>query len=100
MKALRFHQTGGPESLRYEEAPKPSPNDNQVLVRVYATAITPTEFAWYPTFHTPDGGPRPFPIILGHEFSGVVEEIGPACKGVQIATAGSDSLSVIVEILA
>jgi NADPH:quinone reductase-like Zn-dependent oxidoreductase len=87
MKAIRLHQTGGSESLSYEEAPKPSPNDNQALVRVYATAITPTEFAWYPTFHTRDGGPRPFPIILGHEFSGVVEAIGPACTGVQIGEA-------------
>ena len=84
MKAIRLHQIGGPESLRCEDAPKPTPNDNQVLVRVHATAITPTEFAWYPTFHTPDGGPRPFPIILGHEFSGVVDAIGPACMGVQV----------------
>jgi len=83
MKAIRLHQVGGSESLRYEEAPKPSPTDNQVLVRVYAAAITPTEFAWYPTFHTPEGGNRPFPIILGHEFSGVVEAMGPTCTGVR-----------------
>jgi NADPH:quinone reductase-like Zn-dependent oxidoreductase len=84
MRAIRLHQVGGSESLLYEEAPKPSPKDNQVLVQVYATAITPTEFAWYPTFHTPDGGTRQFPIILGHEFSGVVDAIGPACTGVQV----------------
>jgi NADPH:quinone reductase-like Zn-dependent oxidoreductase len=84
MKAIRLHQVGGSESLLYEEAPKPSPKDNQVLVQVYATAITPTEFSWYPTFHTPDGGTRLFPIILGHEFSGVVNAIGPACTGVQV----------------
>jgi NADPH:quinone reductase-like Zn-dependent oxidoreductase len=84
MIAIRLHQVGGSETLLYEDAPKPSPKDNQVLVRVYATAITPTEFAWYPTFHTPDGATRPFPIILGHEFSGVVDVIGPACMGVQV----------------
>ena len=84
MRAIRLHQVGGSETLLYEDAPKPSPKDNQVLVRVYATAITPTEFAWYPTFHTPDGATRPFPIILGHEFSGVVDAIGPACMGVQV----------------
>jgi NADPH:quinone reductase-like Zn-dependent oxidoreductase len=84
MRAIRLHQVGESESLRCEDAPKPSPKDNQVLVRVHATAITPTEFAWYPTFHTPDGGTRPFPIILGHEFSGVVDAIGSACTGVQI----------------
>jgi len=84
MRAIRLHQVGGSESLRYEDAPKPSPKDNEVLVRVSATAITPTEFAWYPTFHTPDGATRQFPIILGHEFSGVVDAIGPACMGVQV----------------
>jgi NADPH:quinone reductase-like Zn-dependent oxidoreductase len=84
MRAIRLHQVGGPESLRDEEAPKPSPNDDQVLVQVSATAITPTEFAWHPTFHTLDGGARPFPIILGHEFSGVVAAIGPDSDGVRI----------------
>ena len=84
MRAIRLHQVGGSESLRCEDAPKPSPKDNQVLVRVHATAITPTEFAWYPTFHNPEGGTRPFPIILGHEFSGVVDAIGPAFTGVQV----------------
>jgi len=84
MRAIRLHQVGGTESLLYEDAPKPSPKYNQVLVQVYATAITPTEFTWYPTFHTPEGGTRLFPIILGHEFSGVVDAIGPACTGVQV----------------
>ena len=55
-----------------------------MLVRVYATAITPTEFDWYPTFHTPEGGMRPFPIILGHEFSGVVLSFGSGCLGIQV----------------
>ena len=84
MRAIRLHQVDGSKALRSEEAPKLSPEDNQVLVRVSAAAITPTEFAWYPTFHTPEGGNRPFPVILGHEFSGVVEAMGPTCTGVQI----------------
>ncbi|MBX3303182.1 MAG: NADP-dependent oxidoreductase [Nitrospira sp.] len=84
MKAIRLHQVGGPESLRYEDAPKPIPKGTHVLVQVYAAAITPAEFAWYPTFHTLEGGIRSFPIILGHEFSGVVEAVGPDCMGVQV----------------
>src|SRR5215831_2484704 len=87
MKAIRLHQVDGPDSLLYEDAPKPGPKDNEMLVRVSATAITPTEFAWYPTFHSPEGGARPLPIILGHEFSGVVDAIGPACTGVQVGDA-------------
>jgi NADPH:quinone reductase-like Zn-dependent oxidoreductase len=87
MKAILLNQIGGPELLVYEDAPKPVPKDEQVLVRVFAAAITPTEFAWYPTFHSPDGSARPFPVILGHEFSGVVAAIGPACTGVQVGDA-------------
>jgi NADPH:quinone reductase-like Zn-dependent oxidoreductase len=81
MKAIRLHKVSGPESLVYEDAPRPDPNDGQVLVRVHAAAVTPTEFAWFPTFHTSDGAARPFPIILGHEFSGVIAEIGSRPAG-------------------
>lgn len=84
MRAIRLHQAGGSEALLCEDAPKPIPTDSQVRVRVHATAITPTEFVWYPTFHTKDGGSRSFPITLGHEFSGVVDAIGKDCVGVQV----------------
>jgi NADPH:quinone reductase-like Zn-dependent oxidoreductase len=87
MKAIRLHRLDGPKSLVYEQAPKPIPQGNQVCVRVYATAITPTEFDWYPTSHTPEGTVRPLPIILGHEFSGVVESVGPECRDVQAGDA-------------
>ena len=84
MKAIRLHRVGGAESLRCEEAQKPVPKDDHALVRVHAAAVTPTELMWYPTFHTPQGGPRDFPLILGHELSGVVEAFGPACVGVEV----------------
>lgn len=87
MKAIRLHHVGGSESLLYDDAPNPLPKDNEVLVQVYATAITPTEFDWYPTFHTPEGTMRPFPIIPGHEFSGVVDAIGSDCKDMQVGAS-------------
>lgn len=87
MKAIRLHHVGGSESLLYDDAPNPIPKDNEVLVQVYATAITPTEFDWYPTFHTPEGTMRPFPIIPGHEFSGVVDAIGSDCKDMQVGAS-------------
>jgi len=55
-----------------------------VLIRVHAAAVTPTEFAWYPTFHTPEGNARPFPIILGHEFSGVVAAMGGSNRDARV----------------
>ncbi|HEY6083788.1 MAG TPA: NADP-dependent oxidoreductase [Nitrospira sp.] len=84
MKAILLDHVGGPESLRYGDAPKPRPADKQLLVKVFATAVTPTEFAWHLTFHTREGGARSFPVILGHEFSGIVEAIGPASTGIRI----------------
>src|SRR5947208_13744950 len=39
MKAVRFHQHGGPEALRYEDVPEPDLNPGEVLVRVRACAL-------------------------------------------------------------
>jgi NADPH:quinone reductase-like Zn-dependent oxidoreductase len=45
-------------------------------VRVHAAAVTPTELLWGPTWKTRTGEDRPFHIILGHEFSGVIASLG------------------------
>src|SRR6516165_1859665 len=83
MKAVYLQKKGSPESLISGEIPRPSPNAGQLLVRVHTTAIMPTEVQWAPTFQTLTGGPRPFPIVLGHEFSGVIEDAGPNVSGFQ-----------------
>lgn len=49
MKAIRL-QARGPESLRFEDAPTPRPGPGEVLVRVCAAAVTPTELLWVPTW--------------------------------------------------
>lgn len=74
----------GPESLTWGEIPRPSPGPGEVLVRVRATAVTPTEFGWYPTFNTQDGAPRPFPVVPGHEFAGVVVQVGRGVEGLAV----------------
>jgi NADPH:quinone reductase-like Zn-dependent oxidoreductase len=76
MNAVRLHRRGGPEALVYEEVPSPRPGKGEVLVRVHAAAVTPSEFAWDPTWVLQTGEPRPFPIIMGHEFSGEVRACG------------------------
>jgi NADPH:quinone reductase-like Zn-dependent oxidoreductase len=81
MKAIYLERKGGPESLVAGEIPRPSPQAGEVLIRVHATSIMPTELEWDPTFHQRTGEPRPFPIVLSHEFSGVVESVGPGVAG-------------------
>ena len=76
MKAIRLHRRGGPDELVLENAPVPEIGPGDVLVRVSATGITPTELSWDETYQHPDGTPR-VPTIPGHEVSGVVERAAP-----------------------
>ena len=75
MKAVRAHKRGGPEVLRYEDAPVPEVGASEVLVEVHAAAVTPGELAWDSTWQSADGTDRT-PIIPSHEFSGVIAQVG------------------------
>ncbi len=81
MKAIYLERRAGAEGLVPGEIPRPSPKEGEVLVKVHATAIMPTELQWFTTFSLPFGEPRPFPIVLSHEFSGVIESLGPKVTG-------------------
>jgi NADPH:quinone reductase-like Zn-dependent oxidoreductase len=64
-----------PAELVEEEMPAPQPKPDEVLVRVCAAGVTPSELRWYPTTHRKDGQPRSR-AVPGHEFSGVIEAVG------------------------
>ena len=85
MNAVYFNTRGGPEALVYGAATMPRAGEGEIVVRVRAAAVTPTELLWVPTWTTRAGKPRPFPIIPGHEFSGDVRELG---SGVNEAAVG------------
>jgi NADPH:quinone reductase-like Zn-dependent oxidoreductase len=77
MKAVRLHEFGGPEVLRYEDAPMPEVQPGEVLVRVNAAGINPPDWYLRDGFSKfpPEWRPNvPFPIILGTDISGVVVE--------------------------
>ncbi|WP_328420516.1 NADP-dependent oxidoreductase [Streptomyces sp. NBC_00443] len=87
MRAIRLHEFGTPEVLRYEEAPIPEPGPGEVLVRVHAAGINPPD--WYAREGMPDVPPElkpPFhlPLIPGTDVSGVVEALGPDTKSFEI----------------
>jgi NADPH:quinone reductase-like Zn-dependent oxidoreductase len=83
MMAAYLTRRAGPQDLELGELPQPRPGKGEVLLAVHAAAITPTEFNWSPTFQARDGAPRPFPIILGHEFAGVIVDAGAGSEGVK-----------------
>jgi NADPH:quinone reductase-like Zn-dependent oxidoreductase len=74
MKAIRVHKEGNETQFIYEDVPQPEVRKGLVLIRVHATAVTPTELSWSPTWQDSKGNPRLQPI-LGHEFSGVVTAV-------------------------
>lgn len=73
MKAIRIHSFGGTEVLVYEDAPKPEPGENEVLIRVHAAAINPIDWKIRSGFVKKD---LPMPFILGWDASGEVVAVG------------------------
>jgi NADPH:quinone reductase-like Zn-dependent oxidoreductase len=75
MKAIRIHNYGGPEVLKYEDAWRPQPGEGEVLIRVHAASVNPIDWK-VREGHMKDFWPQKFPLILGWDLSGVVEELG------------------------
>lgn len=78
MKAVRIHEFGGPEVLRYEDVPDPKPRKDQVLVRVTAVALNHLDL-W-----VRKGLPGvKLPHIPGSDIAGEVVEVGEYVRGVK-----------------
>ncbi|WP_188511567.1 NADP-dependent oxidoreductase [Conyzicola nivalis] len=73
MQAVRFHEFGGPEVLRYEQADQPVAAQGEVLIRVAGSAFNPADAGIR-------GGTLPFPVTLphvpGYDVSGTIEAVG------------------------
>src|SRR6516162_10710778 len=80
MKAIVHRCYGSPDVIRMEEIPKPTPKDDEILVRVHASSVNPLD--WHYLEGTPymvrmDGGfGTPADPRLGVDFSGTVEAVG------------------------
>lgn len=75
MKAIRMHGYGGPEVLRYEDVPRPSPGPGEVLMRVHAAGVNPLDWKLREGWLA-DRIPLSLPLIPGWDVSGVIEQVG------------------------
>ena len=80
MKAIRIHETGGPEVLKYEDCPSPTPGPGQALVDVQAIGVN------YTDVNTRSGAnpPPSLPMTPGREAAGVVSAVGEGVTDVEV----------------
>lgn len=84
MKAMRFHEVGGPDVLRLDDVELPTPGPGQVRLKVAASA-----------FNAADNGMRagflPIPVQLphvpGYDVSGTIDAVGAGVEGVEMGQA-------------
>ena len=73
MRAVRYHEHGGPDVLTVDEIDRPEPGDDEVLVAVEAAGINPVDTY----FREGSYEPAALPMIPGSDLAGVVESVGP-----------------------
>jgi len=77
-KAIRIHETGGPEVLKWEDVEIGKPGQGEALIRQTAIGLN-----FIDTYHRTGLYPLPLPAVLGMEGAGVVEEVGPGVTDVK-----------------
>ncbi|WP_223624060.1 NADP-dependent oxidoreductase [Microbacterium sp. EST19A] len=94
MKVLRFHETGGPEVLRYEDAERPEPGAGEVRIRVAGSAFNPADTGIR-------SGTLPFPVALphtpGYDVAGTIDAIGDGVTAFQPGDAVVGFLSMTAD---
>ena len=82
MKAVRYHEYGGPEALVVEQVPKPEPGLGQVLVRIHAASVNPVDW------RLREGEMKAFiqiqfPATVGRDLAGVIEAVSEDVHGLR-----------------
>ena len=84
MKAVRVHELGGAEVLRYEEVPKPKPQRDQALIQIAAAGVNYLDVYDRSGFHWGGHHRRPLPYVPGAEAAGTVIEVGASVTNVKV----------------
>jgi len=94
--AMRIHENGGPEKLRWEEVQVGAPAEGQVRVRSTAVGLN-----FIDTYQRSGLYPMPLPFTLGSEGAGVIEAVGPKVKELKVGdrVAYSGPLGAYAEVL-
>src|SRR6185295_7220068 len=80
MKAVRVHTCGGPDALRYEEAPMPMPQAGQALVKIAAIGVNFIDVQHREGRYKPPA----LPFTVGSEASGTVTAVGSGVTDVAV----------------
>jgi NADPH:quinone reductase-like Zn-dependent oxidoreductase len=86
MKAVVVHEYGGPEVLKFEDAPRPEPKENEVLIRVIATGVNPVDSLIRSGKYAKFFGTT-LPLIPGYDIAGVIEKAGAKVTRLKIGDA-------------
>jgi NADPH:quinone reductase-like Zn-dependent oxidoreductase len=78
MTAVVLNSYSGAEALRVEQRPVPKPGKDEVLVKVAASPINPSDLAFLDGKYGFDNAP---PVVPGGEGSGTVVAVGPGAMG-------------------
>src|SRR5262245_2516082 len=81
MKAVVFHEQGGPEVLRYEDVPDPSPGAGEVLIEVRAAGVNHLDIFLRRGM---PGVQVALPKIIGADAAGIIRELGAGVSGLKI----------------
>ncbi|OBB65465.1 quinone oxidoreductase [Mycobacterium sp. 852014-50255_SCH5639931] len=79
MHAIEVSETGGPEVLRYVDAPQPAPGPGEVLIKAEAIGVN-----YIDTYFRSGQYPRELPFILGSEVCGTVAAAGDSADGFRV----------------
>ena len=79
MKAIRIHEFGGPDVLRYEDVPEPAPKAGEAVVKIEAAGVN-----FIDTYHRTGTYKIPLPVTLGQEAAGAISAVGSGVEGLKV----------------